>query len=730
MTPTPEATGNVSLTPATASSDAFSNEVALAALVLGGGAFVIAFLQMVYQYLTSNLRDKCSSGAIGGWQKYMSTGWDVLNWRPRIEYPQIQLNPWYFLNERHLAEVAVAEELSHFEDLISQSLAVDRYRWIDPTTRNESPRVWDVWYPGHALVTPGFGYVSVFQLPFRAKLLWLRFLWKHPRPDQSIVRASWANMFTCLGIAPSKSLVIRKQRADVIPSAMDAPLQNTDLSTVLQWCYLLGLKNIHIDWTEATISTESIYANITTTNLKVPGLAKVISLDGDLDNLRNRVSWATSGELRNVIEMARGRLFYVTLHIDCDNYKPSHVLYALQNGWTYQRPPKERQVPGDLYQEAAACAPPLPGERRVLSYRYEHGRHSLLQTLAFLLYQNICSAFPIKSILLPYKDLLRRKITDWWKVEGCNLCCILPLQKALFSIRRHSLFTASSQFLLTEPGVVTGFFGSRSWIFFSSHNALKAWDDDCFQQITNLNESGDFVSRFPLLNDVQSLLKGRTVEDIRSEYIAGVLDLSKRFTIRIEPALWLSLFSVEGRIEALWDEILKVGGDVSKPKISCCDVSSPRGARGVLNSAAEFWTPNVTAEHKHKPLEPSLAGFLALWLDVFDHHRDLFSSDFNRSFEEVLCSWKEKEEKEKLCVPEPAADDFVDALPPDNPVAPPWTKGEFYQWVDQGTRMQLLPKMVPWLRLRSALLYHFLLCNEDSSRLRDAQAAQIQVRVA
>jgi hypothetical protein len=171
MTPTPEATGNVSVTPATASSDAFSNEVALAALVLGGGAFVIAFLQMVYQYLTSNLRDKCSSWAIGGWQKYMSTGWEVLNWRPRVEYPQIQLNPVYLLSERHLAEVAVAEELSHFEHLISQSLAVERYRWIDPIACNESPRFWDVWYPGHALVTRGFTYVSVFRLPFRAKLL-------------------------------------------------------------------------------------------------------------------------------------------------------------------------------------------------------------------------------------------------------------------------------------------------------------------------------------------------------------------------------------------------------------------------------------------------------------------------------------------------------------------------------------------------------------------------------
>jgi len=53
MSPVPLTTivGNFSLqqTSGQSSDAAFSDEVALAALVLGGGAFVIAFLQMFYQ---------------------------------------------------------------------------------------------------------------------------------------------------------------------------------------------------------------------------------------------------------------------------------------------------------------------------------------------------------------------------------------------------------------------------------------------------------------------------------------------------------------------------------------------------------------------------------------------------------------------------------------------------------------------------------------------------------
>jgi hypothetical protein len=661
------------------------------------------------------------------------------------------------LNARHLAEVAVAEELKYFKHLLSQRV-VERYQWIDSISTNEPPRFWDVWYPGRVLVTstkgPGLTNVSVFQLPFRAQLLWLRFLWKHPRLELSIARASWANMFTCLGIAPSKSLVIRRQRADVIPSAMDAPLQNTDLSTVLQWCYLLGLKNIQLDLTEATISARNIYASITTTNLNVPGLAKVISLDGDLDSLRRRVSWATSGELRTVIEMANGRLFYVALQVDCRNHNPFHILYALQNGWTVQKQLKEPRGPGNLYWETENYSekyreihgtidlidtwPRLPrkfGDKILVPSISPEGFSrlsvavwsrslgeagigrcpSLLQTLAFLPYHNIYSAFPIRHILSLHYDL-ENKITAWWAAKGTDLCSILPLQSGLFPIRGYYLFSPASQFLLSESRDVSGCFGSRSWIFFSSHNGLKAWNPDCFKQMTDLDQCSDFDSPFPLLNDVGRLLQGTTVARVRDEYVSVLLHVSDGFSVRIEPALWFSLFSVEGRIEALWDEILKVGSDTPKPKIS--------SYKNHVSSLTELNWGKMPAEHK--PLEPSLAGFLALWLDVCGRD-DPFDKDFDKLLEEVLQSWREDEE---LCIPKPVPDHFVDTLPPDNPVAPPWKKGEFYRWADQGKRMKLLPKMVPWLQLRSALMYHFLLCNEDSSDLRAAQAAQIQVRVA
>src|SRR5436190_11980013 len=84
----------------------FSDHVALAALILSGGAFVIAFLQMIIAYLTSTLRDKCSTGAIGGWQKSVDTSWDFRHWRIHVLYPEVDLNFERVLKARKGAQLA------------------------------------------------------------------------------------------------------------------------------------------------------------------------------------------------------------------------------------------------------------------------------------------------------------------------------------------------------------------------------------------------------------------------------------------------------------------------------------------------------------------------------------------------------------------------------------------------------------------------------------------------
>src|SRR5271156_6643787 len=94
MSPAPLTTnmGNAPIDPTIESQGtSFSDKVAFAALILSAGAFVMVCLQVIYEYSASNLRDKCSTGAIGGWHRYMKTGWDVRSWSLRIMYPQVNL---------------------------------------------------------------------------------------------------------------------------------------------------------------------------------------------------------------------------------------------------------------------------------------------------------------------------------------------------------------------------------------------------------------------------------------------------------------------------------------------------------------------------------------------------------------------------------------------------------------------------------------------------------------
>lgn len=65
--------------------------IALVALVAGVAAFMIAGLQAILQYMTSNQRDKCLYGAIGEWARYTKTTWDFWTWRLRVTYAEVKI---------------------------------------------------------------------------------------------------------------------------------------------------------------------------------------------------------------------------------------------------------------------------------------------------------------------------------------------------------------------------------------------------------------------------------------------------------------------------------------------------------------------------------------------------------------------------------------------------------------------------------------------------------------
>ena len=136
--------------------------------------------------------------------------------------------------------------------------------------------------------------LQVYRLMFHSLQLfeWIRFLWKHPRRRWIPARASWANMLECLDLEP-QMLITKMQRADVIPGVLDAPYQNTTLINIGLWCFVLGMKELNIDVTKGTIQARNSYASLLTTQQPVPGVSKVIHIEGNLERLEAMVDEAS-----------------------------------------------------------------------------------------------------------------------------------------------------------------------------------------------------------------------------------------------------------------------------------------------------------------------------------------------------------------------------------------------------------------------------------------------------
>jgi hypothetical protein len=74
--------------------------IAVVAAVLGGGAFIAAFLQALLEYLSSSSgKWKCNKAAIGSAKKHTHTSWDVRSWKLRVYYPLLQFDTAMILHQ-------------------------------------------------------------------------------------------------------------------------------------------------------------------------------------------------------------------------------------------------------------------------------------------------------------------------------------------------------------------------------------------------------------------------------------------------------------------------------------------------------------------------------------------------------------------------------------------------------------------------------------------------------
>ena len=700
-----------------------SDRVAIAAAVLAAAAFIIAFLQLVYAYWTSDLRAKCSSGGIGGWNLYTKTNWELHGciWTARVVYPQIDLRVETILRERFSAEL----HLPTFKSL------PPGYGWADRSYFENANELgfWHIWYGTSVFNDGDENFVKVFDLPWRAQIHWFLYLYKNPREEFGGARASWANLLACLRVVPatSKGLVLSRQRADVIPAGMDAPLQTTTLANMGLLCFLLGLKYVTIDINKGTIFARNDLARIRTSNLNIPGAENVVTFEGDIDSLRGRCAQPATSELVEAASWANGKLEFIKINVNPYVFEPLSILYALQNEWNedkwkaytiLRRMRESPSGPGNLVWEAREYkdqrahsddeADAIEGKDawNMFWTKLDIGAcPSLIQMLPFLSYHSIVSGFPLEAYLSPFDEHLLWDNATWWGSGGEQLCQSDASLYGRASRNQIPFLRKHSDFLMVA-GVVTGDSGCRSWLFHSCYAMLKGWDQEWLAELIKHDAGGNFETRFPIMPTVYRLLSGKLMVEVRKEIAEHSMDGG--LFVTIEAALWFTLLTVEARLEALWDH---------------CKMSLEK-----KDGSPESGDMSTDKPEDLPAFSPTFGGFMAAWLELCRHVDPLSEiQTATTAFNNVIDAWRSDG---TLTVREPPdiPERVAEAL--GHKEGSTMTKKDFYEWSESGERRKILERMIPWMQLRSFVLFSYLHCNGDSSAVAAAESNSLRVQVA
>jgi hypothetical protein len=549
-------------------------------------------------------------------------------------------------------------------------------------------------------VNPKGEFVSLYDLPLRAKMMWIIYLAIHPRTRHAHARASWANILDCLGVKAeaAASLVVRAQRADSIPSVLDAPVQITTLANFALICFILGMKDVKIGTEEGTINARNEFARIFTINQNVPGVAAVISLEGDLDGLRGLVAQPSTRELIVSSAITNGRLNLVRFFADPYVFDPYSILYAFENNWsqeqwnlysTHRRLGQEPLKFGNLIWEAQTFDEHVGKDMLVCP--------SLIQSFAFLPYHSVVAGFPFEAYLFAYNADFLSRARRWWTSGGKDICdeSTELHRKAL---RGDIPFLRSTGSFSLVVGDVTGYNGSRTWIFHSARSMLNSCREptSLIASLTR-NDNDGSADKFPMVPAIYRLLNGETLHELkwrsRQERADGLAFISS------EGALWLTLLLLEARIQALWDVASK--GQQETEAYGTPKTSSAQG---------------INHTHGTMVLE-----FLASWLEVCRCVHALSPiSDVASQFEEILSDWRDNHDP---CIPEPRHNH-----PTHTPTR--FTKNQFYVWAEQGSRKRTLLKLLKWFQLRTIVMYFYLQAHGDSSKVSNMLLKPLQVYVA
>lgn len=700
----------------------FSNRVALAALILGGGAFIATFLQTVLAYITADItsgdRKKCLFGAIGDWSIYTRTSWDILRWRIRVHYPRYDLNIFKALESRD-------KFVQSYERLFSLYLFKNEDAGFRDISKVQNLRWWHVWYGTTCLVSRGDP-VPITTLPLKLALRWLWFLFIHgDRLSGRTARASWVNMLNCLGAVPTEDSFLGMEPADTIPSGLDAPLQRTSLHNIGLWCFALGLKDVIVNADEGIIKGVSRHARLFTKPSLNSRIGNVISLEGDFETLRFLVGQPRTGELVEVVSKANGMIDFVTFRVHPYMFDPFRMVYGLLKGWNSEtwmryralRIGTARAIRGNLISEAEqwqSVSEGKPPEWTAFWQGLGVGScPSLLQTFSFLPYHSIWSGFPISSYLGPYLSNIATQRESWWASGGKEICAADESISVAVSSGDVPFLRVGNPFLLVTSDI-SETNGARTWVCHPCQERLHTWNTELYKRIVTIDRP------LPVPRIVYRLLDGEQLEWLRRETIEQEFRFPKSQSL--ESSIWFSLYILEAKILHVWCQV-EPDGTFGRLEQEFDKLRAARVGLSVLNkleNTAQFW------------LTSRLAEFLGLWLTMCGTAKESSVNPFDnidvveRCFDRTLDSWKGEDEP---CLPKLPDDDRYQGM--DNKDAPLLgSKGAFYTWTEEEERRRQLRSLIPLLQLRAYLIYFSLLCCGDSSSIANLEFKDMNIFIS
>ncbi|KAH0556283.1 hypothetical protein GP486_005792 [Trichoglossum hirsutum] len=262
-------------------SDSTSNRLALAAAILAAGAFVVAFMQALLEYISSNsAMRKCSPCAIGYSSYLVKRRWNFRFWKLRVYYPLLALEKMNILNVLFIQSLQSIE----LDDGISEIAALNS-QWAWRNINEDDVPKWlqvadEMTVLCHLADTSKI--ISISDIPWvhwKLRLAFLKWRWNHPLQPNRRPRASWAQLLFAFGITETKALMNQLVDADMIPSNLDVPLQRIGLFDLGVLAFLMGFTSVKIDIPNRDFRAISSFGTITTQELQ--GWGKIIHFDGD-----------------------------------------------------------------------------------------------------------------------------------------------------------------------------------------------------------------------------------------------------------------------------------------------------------------------------------------------------------------------------------------------------------------------------------------------------------------